>query len=186
MSFLLLCAMIALAAGWVHWRSYRVSGVGHWYGEKSWIGVYCSRGRIVVGVGREAVQSLIKHDYYERPVKTRSAEVEFDESFHGGRWLGVGYYQSDLPQAGYVLAPIWMIWTLAALPVLFSSLRVARKKWRKRVNLCINCGYDLRGSKEKCPECGRNRTAARAQPAAASISSPGNSPSSSCNSPDRE
>ena len=37
--------------------------------------------------------------------------------------------------------------------------RLKRKKIRRfRVSqgLCVNCGYDLRGSSERCPECGWN------------------------------
>jgi len=154
-SLVVLCAMVGIAAGWVHWRSYRVSSVGHWYGEKSWVGIYCARGRIVVGVGRERIEAVVKHDFYERPVKPRGNEVEFDDSFRGGQWLGIGYYQSNLPTVGYVLVPIWVIWGLAGLPVLVTLLKVSRRKWRRRVNLCLNCGYDLRGIREKCPECGR-------------------------------
>ncbi len=29
-----------------------------------------------------------------------------------------------------------------------------RRRERERIGLCIKCGYDLRGSKERCPECG--------------------------------
>jgi len=155
-SLLALSATIAIAAGWVHWRSYRISSVGHWYGEKSWVGVYCARGRIVVGVGRERIESLIKHDYHERPVKANRSEVEFNDTFHGGQKLGIGYYQSNLPTVGYVLMPIWIIWGLSALPILFALLKMTRKKWRGRVSRCINCGYDLRSSGTTCPECGRN------------------------------
>jgi hypothetical protein len=31
--------------------------------------------------------------------------------------------------------------------------RERRRRWRQ--DLCPQCGYDLRGSAEKCPECGR-------------------------------
>ncbi len=68
-SILVLCGLFAIAAGLVHWRSYRVSSVGHWYGEESWLGIYCSRGKVVIGVGRQKIDSLVKHDFYERPVK---------------------------------------------------------------------------------------------------------------------
>src|SRR3954467_6995858 len=92
-SLLVLCAIIAIVAGWIHWRSYRISSVAHWYGEKSWVGAYCARGRLVIGIGRERIPSVITHDFYERPAKGTRNEVEFNDTFHGGTWLGIGYYQ---------------------------------------------------------------------------------------------
>ncbi len=35
---------------------------------------------------------------------------------------------------------------------LYSSTHRRRK--RKKLGLCVKCGYDLRASKERCPECG--------------------------------
>ena len=148
--------MIALAAGFVQWRSHHISSVGHWYGEKSWVGIYCARGKIVVGVGRERIDAAIKHDFYERPVKPNRSEVEFSDNYRGGHWLGIGYYQSHNPTVGYVLMPVWLIWGLSIVPVAVALLRGARNKWRSKTNLCVNCGYDLRGCAEKCPECGKN------------------------------
>ena len=53
--------------------------------------------------------------------------------------------------------PLWPIELLSvcgALPVLFSSVCWAH---RKRHGLCLRCGYDLRASPERCPECGTVR-----------------------------
>jgi hypothetical protein len=138
----------------VHWRSHRISSVGHWYGEKSWVGVYCARGRIVIGIGRERIASVIKHDYYERPVKAKR-EIEFDDKYRGGQWMGMGYFQSHNPTVGYVLLPIWVIWMLASMPVALAISKRLRKRLRSGSNLCVHCGYDLRGISGQCPECGR-------------------------------
>jgi len=155
MSFVVLCAIVAIAAGLLHWSSHRSSRVGHWYGDKSWVGVYCSRGQIVIGIGREKIDSVIKHDYYKRPVRARSQDVEFDDSFHGGQFLGIGYYQSNSPKAGYVLTPIWLIWGVMAIPLIVVSCKCLKRTRRQSGNLCLNCGYDLRESSGRCPECGR-------------------------------
>jgi hypothetical protein len=46
-------------------------------------------------------------------------------------------------------------WVLAAPLVLLASWRVAAK-WRRRPGsgLCASCGYDLRATPDRCPECG--------------------------------
>jgi hypothetical protein len=54
--------------------------------------------------------------------------------------------------------PYWMPTVLfAILPgfMSFSSLRRRlRRRYRRRHGLCIHCGYDLRATPKRCPECG--------------------------------
>jgi hypothetical protein len=73
---------------------------------------------------------------------------EFQTIFDPGRprvsvrFLGIGY-------------PTLAIAT-SALPALFLG-RIARRQWRQRRNRpgrCRSCGYDLRATPARCPECG--------------------------------
>ena len=50
--------------------------------------------------------------------------------------------------------PCWfMVAVLAVLPVMY-YLRFWRQRRRTVRGLCAACGYDLRGSPDRCPECG--------------------------------
>ena len=83
----------------------------------------------------------------------------------GSTWrkLGFGAYESTdsnpavLVRQKAVRAPSWalalilMIPPVARLPILLRGVRSWR---RRRAGLCPVCGYDLRGSAERCPECG--------------------------------
>jgi len=58
------------------------------------------------------------------------------------------------------ISPIVVLFQLAAIiPFAFftgwaCSRRSIRRLHRQEHNLCMKCGYDLRGSNERCPECG--------------------------------
>ena len=50
--------------------------------------------------------------------------------------------------------PLW-IPTLLFAGLSYSSVApLYRRRKRTKLGLCLNCGYDLRGSSERCPECG--------------------------------
>ena len=52
----------------------------------------------------------------------------------------------------------WVAIVLFGIPPLawlaFHLRRARCERWRLRSGLCLECGYDLRASKERCPECG--------------------------------
>ena len=51
--------------------------------------------------------------------------------------------------------PHWFVFVLlAAYPSWFVRKSMRRRK-RVKGGHCVGCGYDLRGSAERCPECGR-------------------------------
>ena len=62
-----------------------------------------------------------------------------------------------LDQIGNVIcsaAYVVLLHSLVGLPVALILLR--RDKWVERCKrgLCVRCGYDIRASAERCPECG--------------------------------
>lgn len=75
------------------------------------------------------------------------------------QFLGLEYASSWVGKSCLVnlLVPYWMLLPpLLILPALRlrASLRNQQSRGRARRGLCANCGYDLRGSHHRCPECG--------------------------------
>ena len=58
-----------------------------------------------------------------------------------------------------VMFPMWGLIVLASISPLF-WLRSHRKRKRHRPGFCRSCGYDLRVTPGRCPECGRGDTVA--------------------------
>jgi hypothetical protein len=72
------------------------------------------------------------------------------------RW-GFRYYRitsGGMRRLNLVL-PYWAIASVAAvLPLAWGGRRV-RDRGRRRTGRCVACGYDLRATPDRCPECGR-------------------------------
>lgn len=58
------------------------------------------------------------------------------------------------PNAWCLWLPHWLpMLLLSGLPI-WQLVRRSRQRGRVARGLCVNCGYDLRASGERCPECG--------------------------------
>ena len=81
-----------------------------------------------------------------------------------GRWSLDGFsFKSGSPVPWMTIGPFWWsvnmpLWIPTILfGSLFSywyALPLHRRYKRTKLGRCVNCGYDLRRSKDRCPECG--------------------------------
>ena len=68
------------------------------------------------------------------------------------RFLGLGYVQTEGSKT--ICIPAWLpIGLLMIMPVR-REMRLWRVGRRLRNGLCARCGYDLRATPDRCPECG--------------------------------
>ena len=54
----------------------------------------------------------------------------------------------------HVLAPSWFWIALSSVFPMIALFRKSHRQWRSKSGCCSACGYDLRASPDRCPECG--------------------------------
>ena len=100
-----------------------------------------------------------------KPISCWRIEWSGDHSYPEPTWMPKsrsgygGYTRSTTGPALEIDIPLWPLVVPLAFLVWYnnwlSPIRRHRRRKRKKLGLCVKCGYDLRASKERCPECGQ-------------------------------
>ncbi len=100
-------------------------------------------------IGSEAAENGMMAIYHH----ARSVETAGPLGLSWGSW---GYVQKGVK---FLLIPLWLIELLSASFIALPILSWARARRRVKSNHCHVCGYDLRATPERCPECGTAKVA---------------------------
>jgi len=72
---------------------------------------------------------------------------------HGPRRLGT-HWRLVYISGSVLILPLWIPTVLFGIWPTIALVRLRRHRRRRKLGLCLKCGYDLRASKDRCPECG--------------------------------
>jgi len=143
---LLLCLSIGVLWLRSHWASDGVQeeSAGSISAVSSW------RGTFMFVKVREPRRPAYWYD--ERKI-LMSSGPPLDPRAHSLAWLGLGYDRVG-PDLFRVFLPHWLFCLVFLIMPAFWFRRWRRDRWLKREGHCRVCGYDLRASEGRCPECG--------------------------------
>jgi hypothetical protein len=154
---LLLC--VVTVALWV--RSYWYQTVARFYlpSASAQVGVVVNDGHLIIVV----------HSFAARPARAFEAGLDLHEPVnssirHASGWTGtggwdreqMGFGMSSSPARGWrrrvLIVPVWFVAVLLIAAAAWS----VRAFLRSRIagGACAVCGYDLRATPDRCPECG--------------------------------
>jgi len=152
---LLLCGCICGVQAWTQWwPEHRQLSVdfGDPYGSSEWV---------VIFSGGMHLEWLWGHT----EVRDRSTTASGAEPFTDWNYLGIYYNKSQFIEPGSASAPRTILNTLnieitaapliavtSLLPLIQLSAYLFRRRHRDLE--CRICGYDLRATPDRCPECG--------------------------------
>jgi hypothetical protein len=83
-------------------------------------------------------------------------------AFHLGKTIGrpQGNWSIGGRRLWIIYFPYWLVVTMTGIPPAAMIIRFIRRRRRRGEGCCPSCGYDLRATPERCPECGNRPIAA--------------------------
>ncbi len=74
--------------------------------------------------------------------------------FRGFQTSIVGPWITHYHGSTSIIIPLPLLAVCLGLIFMYCASPSHRRRKRKKLGLCVKCGYDLRASKDRCPECG--------------------------------
>ncbi len=176
---MILCSLVA--TGW--WRSHTLGEIIGIEGRdaEDFVtridGILSGGGQIAVGrLQVEHPRELAPGGWYQKPVvrtlpcwRRDFVPYPFLDETARPAWKILGFGRRGI-QSGTITrrlftgigVPYWLLLVATgALPtyvLVTTTVRLIRRAERSRLRCCLNCGYDLRASGGRCPECGHSTT----------------------------
>jgi hypothetical protein len=112
------------------------------------------------------------HDGYERRRRERAwhgweylPKVEVLMPRAKGMWEGAGFsfgreadrHPARVSVSHVIAVPYWSLAAVSLGPLVIWPIRWACRLRRRGRDVCASCGYDLRATPGRCPECGAGR-----------------------------
>jgi hypothetical protein len=153
-----LLLLVATAVLWV--RSYRLVDYPKYQLDRGTAAMYSSRGGVRLsyatatelnpGLTWDRLKGLsyyplndTAHPFWNR----LGIGVDSGQSYASGNTVASRYWGITLPH--------WLIAAAMVLPPLARAVGCYRRRRRSVPGLCTKCGYDLRATPDRCPECGQ-------------------------------
>jgi hypothetical protein len=95
---------------------------------------------------------------------TNTTEPDWHVRFLGGEYLSgrqqylVNGQHELICDSSLLVIPCWLVCVATGWPMWF-VIRDIRRRFRRPPGFCSHCGYDLRATPDRCPECGTTRAA---------------------------